>query len=64
MSPTAEIALRKVNIASLATGVTGLCIWLVVLGRILVKKAKLTVLSIICCLMIAYFVFQISLYQI
>ena len=43
---------RNVNIASLATNVPGLLIWLGVLGRILIKKVKLWGLVLICCLMI------------
>ena len=57
-------AWRNVNIASLATNVPGLLIWLGVLGRILIKKVKLWGLVFICCLMITCQIAYIVMYQV
>jgi hypothetical protein len=43
---------RNINIASLVTNVPGLAIWIGVLARIIITKAKLCGLVLICCLMI------------
>lgn len=57
-------AKRNVNIASLATNIPGLLIWLGVLGRILIKKVKLWGLVLICCLMITCQIAYIVMYQV
>jgi len=43
---------KNANIASLTTNVPGLIIWICVLARILINKAKLGGLVLICCIMI------------
>ena len=47
---------RNVNIASYATGIPGLIIWLLLLVRILLKKAKIWGLILICVLMILFWI--------
>ena len=55
---------KNVNIASLATNVLGLAIWIGVLARIIFQKDKLWGLILICCLMIAYQITSIIYYQV
>ncbi len=44
---------KNINIASFVTYIPGLIIWIGVLARILLKKAQLNLLVLICCLMMA-----------
>jgi hypothetical protein len=65
MFTAAQVKVAKnVNIASLATNLLGLAIWVGVLARIIVQKDKLWGLILICCLMITYQLASIIFYQV
>ena len=54
---------KNIYIASLATTIPGLAIWIGVLVKIIIRKAKLRGLILICCLMIVFQIAIIILYQ-
>ena len=56
MTVTAELVrvMKNVDIASLVTNALGLTVWIGVLARIIINKAELCGLVLICCLMIVF----------